>query len=59
MTKKDYIAIANALNPHVQGTISDTQEILAALCAAFSRDNSRFDYQRFLEAATKPFIITR
>lgn len=47
MTKKDYIAIAEAFSRNKDGSVADVAQ---ALCAVFKADNRLFDRNRFLEA---------
>ena len=54
MTKKDYIAIATAINTTLWEPKSDPATVSALatrLAAVFEADNPRFDRIRFFEAA--------
>ena len=55
MTRKDYVAIAQAINdeirPYSEHAIQSTvYNIIDNLCDTFQEDNPRFDRARFLEA---------
>lgn len=51
MTKIDYLLVANAINlAMIDGTdYQALREVASALANQFSKDNSKFDRQRFLE----------
>lgn len=55
MTKKNYIAIANAINATMWEDKADPATItalIARFAAIFAEDNPRFDAQRFFAACT-------
>ena len=65
MTKKHYIVIARALREvHLSSLKSHTdtrpfQDLYAAICGVLSRDNPRFDHQRFSAAVFDGTIVER
>ena len=50
MTRKDYIAIADAL---ASVEFSHKATVVDALCRVFKKDNPRFDADRFKEAVNR------
>lgn len=53
MSRKDYVAIAAIINEVLwhEGTDPATVSMLAArMASTFSKDNQRFDYERFFTA---------
>ena len=55
MTKKDYIAIAKAINETMWSKGADPATLtalIARLSIAFTNDNPRFDHKRFWQACT-------
>jgi hypothetical protein len=52
MTKKHYVAIAEAVSKSVPCTLS-RRALAKELAAIFEADNPRFDYRRFAEACRK------
>ena len=55
MTKKDYIAIADAIKTTMWEDKADPATLvalIARLATAFAQDNPRFDAQRFFAACT-------
>jgi hypothetical protein len=61
MTKKDYIAVAAAINSQVSVTYrgdaihqalraQTLQDVAEQLCIVFARENARFSHDRFLVA---------
>ena len=67
MTRKDYIAIADALNPivrhgmsgdvenrdYAEGHLAASSAIVHAIADVLAADNPRFDRQRFYDATEK------
>lgn len=55
MSKKDYIAIANAINAVMWEDKADpatVTSLVTRFAAIFAKDNPRFDAQRFFAACT-------
>ena len=56
MTKKDYIAIGNALKPYVNNPNIDRgviDDVINDLCEVLSEDNPQFDKARFINFVYK------
>lgn len=52
MTKKHYIAIAKSIKVNLSGRVEQRRldDFLYDLCVMFKKDNSNFDFDRFVAA---------